>query len=41
MDSRHVNIKILQYSEMRAQIPWEARERGAVGPRHREWGRKI
>lgn len=35
MDSRYVNMKILQYSEMRAQAPWEARERGAAGPIHR------
>ena len=35
VDSRYVNMKILQYSEMRAQAPWEARERGAAGPIHR------
>lgn len=40
MDSRYVNMKILQYNEMRAQAPWEARERGDVGPVRREWGRK-
>lgn len=31
MGKMHVNIKILQYSEMRAQALWEAKERGANG----------
>ena len=31
MGKMHVNIKILQYNEMRAQTLWEAKERGANG----------